>query len=397
MKVNCLGCSNTAFGRTIYYTDMHLHDKGQASPNIKANPEDLLRLFRNPIKNGSDEFASKGTIVSAIDSIFYQETNNARVPYLDELQGNRKILETYKDTPINSFYAVCQPKSTYGNTSAIEQILQEGEGKFVGLKFHPREMHLAADDKFYDNYLKLAKERKLPCLFHSDRTFETIYEGADNMKYPVGRCEYSRPEQIYTLAKRHPDVPVIMGHMGGIETKDATAAVDVLVESIEKGDAKLYADISWVDCNSSEKPDIIEAIKRLKNTKKGDRTDRLLFGTDAPLGRFGGVGENGLTPEQAYAKTIVDVQTSIKNSFGDEADEIIDKIFYRNANELFFEKKWAKNIVQDAATAASTSAKKTLSKTTKGVLVFGAAVAVIALGGILYNKSIEKNRQNETL
>lgn len=69
------------------------------------------------------------------------------------------------------------------------------------------------------------------------------------------------------------------------------SAVDIMVESIENNSAKLYADISWVNADTTEKPDIIEAIKMLKNTSKGDKTDRLLFGTDAPIGRFGANGE----------------------------------------------------------------------------------------------------------
>lgn len=78
------------------------------------------------------------------------------------------------------------------------------------------------------------------------------------------RCEYSRPDQIYELAKRHKDVPVILGHMGGNTGNNTKAAVDIMVESIENNSAKLYADISWVNADTTEKPDIIEAIKRLK-------------------------------------------------------------------------------------------------------------------------------------
>ncbi len=396
MRINYLNCSNTpAFGRIIYYTDIHMHDKAHASPGKKANPEDLLRLFAIPVKNGSDEFVPKEVIVSALDSIFYEEKNNIRVPYASELQGNREILRAYKNTPVKSFYAVCQPKSTNGSTSAIEQILQEGGGKFVGLKFHPAQMRLAANSDLYDPYMELAKKRKLPCLFHSDRTFETVYDGMDGQKHTVLRCEYSRPEQIYALAKRHPDVPVIMGHMGGVEAKDAKAAVDVMVESIENNDARLYADISWVDCNSAQKPNLIEAIRRLRSTTKGDRVDRLLFGTDAPLGRFGGAGEGGLSPEQAYAKTIVDVQTSIKNNFGEEADSIIDKIFCKNADELFFKNESVQNTVQNVVNTAQTSTKRTLSKTKIGLIAFGAAAAVGVLGCILYNKYAKKDAQNK--
>lgn len=61
--------------------------------------------------------------------------------------------------------------------------------------------------------------------------------------------------------------------MGGNTGNNTKAAVDIMVESIENNSAKLYADISWVNADTTEKPDIIEAIKMLKNTSKGDKTD----------------------------------------------------------------------------------------------------------------------------
>ena len=81
----------------------------------------------------------------------------------------------------------------------------------------------------------------------------------------------------------------------------------------------------------------------MKNTSKGDKTDRLLFGTDAPIGRFGGNGENGLKPYEAYQKVVTDVKNAIKNAFSQkEADELIEKIFYKNADNLFFSKSQKK-------------------------------------------------------
>lgn len=251
---------------------------------------------------------------------------------LDELTGNRQMLDYVAHNPKILPLAVCQPNLTNGDTSKIEQLLKENPKTFVGLKFHPKCMELPADDPAYDNYMKLAENYNLPCLFHTDKTVTIYYAGGGSQT----RCEYSRPEQVYELAKRHKNVPVIMGHMGGNDGLNAEAAVNIMIESIEKGNAKLYADISWVNPDTIEKPDIIEAITRLKNTKKGDYTDRLLFGTDAPIGRFGNGGENGLSPKQAYSKVVTDVKNAIKKAFSQtEAEELIDKIFYKNAQSLF--------------------------------------------------------------
>lgn len=166
----------------------------------------------------------------------------------------------------------------------MEKLLLENVGKFAGLKFHPKKMGLAADKEAYEGGAKVSK------------------------------CEFSRPEQIYSLAKKCPKVPVILGHLGGNSGADTKAAVDIMVESINKGSATIFADISWVNCDTTEKPDIIEAIRRLKSTEKWDMTERLLFGTDAPIGRFG-KEEQCLKPIQAYEKVVNDVKNAIKKRF----------------------------------------------------------------------------------
>lgn len=255
---------------------------------------------------------------------------------LNEIDGHKQLVKIVGNNPKIAAIAVCQPNLTNGNTKFIEQIFKENPGRYVGLKFHPKSMQLAANDKRYDNYMRFADKHKLPCLFHSDRTYDMHYEGG----YIGEKCNYSRPEQIYELARRHKNVPVILGHMGGNEGINTKAAVDAIVESIENNSANLYADISWVNADTAEKPDIIEAIKRLKSTSKGDKTDRLLFGTDAPIDRFGGQGEFGIKPLEAYQKVIIDVKNSIRKAFPQkEANKLIEKIFYKNAQDLFFSKK----------------------------------------------------------
>lgn len=293
---------------------------------------------------------------------------------LDELTGNKQMLDFASKNSKIAPLAVCQPKLTNGNAANIDKLLQENPQKFVGLKFHPKCMELPANDSAYDSYMDVAQKYKLPCLFHTDKTFSVTYSDGS-----IGaKCEYSRPEQVYELAKRHKDVPVIFAHMGGNEGDNTKAAVDIILDSIENNSAKVYADISWVNAEDSYKRDIVEAVKRLKNTSKGDMTDRLLFGTDAPIGRFGNNGENGIPPYSAYSKVVDDIKNSIKSAFSaDEANEIIDKIFYRNAYNLFF----SENDTQ-------TSEIKAVSKTNKKVYAYTAVIIALlsALGVLLKNK-----------
>lgn len=300
--------------------DSHVHIGKWDQNNYSI--EDLDIFIKSNLGDG--DYIEK-MIVSNLDCI-------GKYDVLDEIEGNKKLIEIAKNNPKISVLAVCQPHITNGDVSKIEQLFKENPNSFVGLKFHPRNMELEADNKLYDDYLNFAKRYKLPCLFHSDKTFDVDFGNGNVVK----RCEFSRPEQIYALAKRHKNVPIILGHMGGNDGKNVKAAIDILVESIEKNTANLFADLSWVNIDTIEKPDIVEAIKRLKNTSKGDKTDRLLFGTDAPLGRY---GEDKNQAIDSYRKTIANIKKAIKNAFPpEEADKLIEKIFYKNANDLFFQK-----------------------------------------------------------
>lgn len=333
MKISPIN-NKISFKRNINFMDAHMHDKSIENLGKSADINKVLK-FLSPVNTATDTFIPQKIFPSALDCCFYKDGK----PYADEILGNEQIIKAFDGTAVDKFIAVCQPKT--GKVENIKQLFKNHKDKFVGLKFHPNGAELPADSKLYDSYLDFATEKGLPCLFHSDRTFDTIYPGADGKNYTELKSKFSRPEQIYSLAKRHPKVPVIMAHCGGPEKTDINAAVDVMLKSIENGDAKLYTDISWVGIDDyvkgtpkREMEKLVDVIKRLKNTSKGDMTDRILFGTDAPIVRFG--SDNA---KEIYKDYISDIHSAIKKNFPDEADELTDKIFYENAKKLFFPDK----------------------------------------------------------
>ena len=171
--------------------------------------------------------------------------------------------------------------------------------------------------------MKLAEKYNKPCLFHS----EVLSDEAGN----ILRNGVSDPGFIYETAKQFPNVSVILGHMGLGGDKAHKIGINTLLKSIENDDAKLYADLAWVDWDNPIKPNIIEVIDKLLHTSKGDMTSRLLFGTDAPLGVF---GEKALKQQGAYDTNIRNIKNAIKNNFGDDANKLISRIFYRNSKKL---------------------------------------------------------------
>jgi len=278
---------------------------------------DIDSLFRKRINKGKDKLDK--VVISNLDCIKRDSQNK---PLQNEIDGNTSLLE-YSKT--NSGYlplVVCQPE--FGNVKNVEFLIKKYPEHIKGLKFHPACLGVSADSKSYYPYMELAQKYGLPCLFHSEIEMDSDGE--------LLRGGVSDPKLIYELAKKFPDVPVVLGHMGLGSAKANEACVDVLIESIENQDALLYADLAWVDWDNESKEHIIEAIGRLQNTTYGDKTQRLLFGTDAPLGIF---GESELFQDGAYEKNILDIKKAIRNNFEDEANKIISRIFYRNANKLF--------------------------------------------------------------
>lgn len=372
MKIQNISMRTNKAGRVVFsgkIIDAHAHvgifADGLNNTCDKFEASHFNRITANPVNDGHDTVEK--ILVSNLNCIDNVSPDmegkltekGLQKTFLNEIDGNREILNITKSNPILKPLAVCQPDKTQ-NADNIRTILKEGQ--FYGLKFHPLHMKLAANDTKYDDYMKVAEQNNLPCLFHCD----------------AAGCKYSSPEQIYELAKRHPKVPVILAHLGAGEDPHSRA-VKVLLDSINKGDATIYADISWVDCNSSDKKVITDTLKKLQHTEKGDMTSRLLFGTDAPIGRF---GAEGLYDQNYYSENIKQIKNSIKNEFGQEGEKISNKLFYDNAQELFFIQK------------LSQKTKKEF-KTKHGIIIAAVLLAAAVLANALYKglkkKPDEKN------
>lgn len=221
----------------------------------------------------------------------------------NETECNLEMLEICKKFPKLKALAVCEVDRTE-NADTIRQLLTEHK-EFIGLKFHPEFTKLRADSEKYDAYLKVAQEFKKPCLYHSGHI----------------KSRFSSPELIYKKAKEFPDVPIILGHLSTGPKHSHEAAIDIMIESIEKETATLYADTSWVGLE-----DTILLIDRLKNTKRGDFTHRIMWASDAPVGDFN-------QKKELYQQNLEEFKKAIKEYFNDEA--LLDNLLYKNALKLF--------------------------------------------------------------
>lgn len=323
--------------------DTHVH-RGTPRTLWKGNffPTDKLDQFiKSPLTidvNGQKQTDNvRKVLVSSIDGLLPSNklTKNGGKKFIEnEYKANMSMIKKSQEDSFYQVMLVCQPSATDGNPKVIKHLLKRYRNNIAGLKLHPQEMELNANSTLYDGYLKLAEEYKIPCLFHSEVSINYILN-SENDKF-----NFADPEYIYEIARRHPNVPIIMGHTGLGGSIANQKAIKVLEDSIKNGDAKLYAEISWMDFSKgrmAEKPqNILNLIHRMKEL---NALDRIMFGTDAPLGIYGELNINRLTPKESYEDTIGRLKSAIKTEFGDDGDEIINKIFYENAQKLFFENK----------------------------------------------------------
>lgn len=248
----------------------------------------------------------------------------------NEIDGNLDMVNNIKRYSAQDYVKpilACQPDA--GSAINIEKLITCNE-KFYGLKFHPIDAKLNADSKLYDSYMELANKYKLTTVFHSG---------------PIGT--EASPQRIYNLAKRFPKVPVVLYHMSlapGGEVADLAAeeisqrgleyakgkniwevreswnqdGINTVKEALTKKDANLYLETSWT------KPETV--VKAIKDVG----ANRVLFGTDAPIGDMG-----EFATKERYYENVNKVQNAIRNEFKEKADEIIEKVFYKNAERLF--------------------------------------------------------------
>lgn len=132
----------------------------------------------------------------------------------------------------------------------LNQKLPDGHPIFVGMKFHPEMNHFKADDESVDTYIKLCAKYRIAAVFHCGRSPSN-----------------SSPERIYNIAKRHPDVPIILYHMGAFGPHES--AIRIAEEALKNKDAQLYLETAQVDTDS-----VLTAIRTVGS-------DHVLFGTDA--------------------------------------------------------------------------------------------------------------------
>lgn len=275
--------------------DSHVH-YGKGSSWGDFTPEDLLEIIR-----GEADIVICSNL-EGIDSVSPKS----------ELECNLDMLAVSKKYPVFKPLAVCEVNKE-PDAGTLEKLLSRNS-EFAGLKFHPEYMKLPANSSKYDSYLETARKFKKPCLYHSGHI----------------KSRFSSPALIYEKAKQFPDVPIILGHLSTGPRESHLSAIEILIDSIENNRALLYVDTSWIDFPyeslNETMEDTLMLIRALRNTSRGDFTNRILWGTDAPVGKFNHTNSS-------YKKNLETFKLRVMEEFKDE--ELLNGLLDKNARELY--------------------------------------------------------------
>lgn len=288
------------YGKII---DTHAHIGSWSADNVNFSEKTILEAVEEPFEiDLGDETEENEVVAVMISNMSGMDCGLDGIPKQDETECNEKMLKVASQNAKLKPLIVGQPG--FGDATNLERLISRHGDDIYGIKLHPNTLRLNANDPLYEPYLELAQATGLPVLFHSQ----------DN---------YSDPMYIFETARKFPDVPVILAHMGMGDDQNHWYTLGLLQTALMSGAANLYADISWLSPGM-----IVAALNRADETT----VSHLMFGTDIPLGPFG-------NPD-FYPSRIAEVKNAVAEAFDDEEDEaaeLLHALFYQNAYDLFFE------------------------------------------------------------
>ncbi|MDD6880005.1 MAG: amidohydrolase family protein [Firmicutes bacterium] len=167
------------------------------------------------------------------------------------------------------------------NQKTVDDMDKYIEAGFAAVKLNPLRHAYCADAEIIDAVMEKAEKNNVPVCIHS------------------GHPPYSLPWQVGLLAERHPNVKLMMIHMGHGHGVYIDAAIKMALRY-----PNIYLEMSGMPMPSK----IREAYERVG-------AERIMFGTDTP-----------------FHHPTVEMQKVITSGLDKEAQE---KIFYENAAKFF--------------------------------------------------------------
>lgn len=256
-------------------TAQFLTNEGPDAPWSRCGVEDYLRRM--------DRYH--------IEKALLLPVNDPYLYYQDPDETNRFLGGLVKAHP-DRFWAFADV--TASGAYFIEQtpwILEDAVKEYglSGLKLHPANLHMDADDLRLVPVLRKAVELGVPVMFHANPC-------------RLGFHDNCAPDRINRMIQVFPDLDIITAHLGGMKWQDAVSGCT-------------WADMSYILPKLAE----LYGIEQTNRILRAFGPDRLIFGTDFPEGDY-------------------DVYFDILDQM-DFTEEEIEKIAWRNIESLLAKKR----------------------------------------------------------
>ncbi len=240
--------------RTCKKIDAHVHvlpdaraaeflaNEGPGAPWSRCGVDDCLRRM--------DRYGvERALLVPNNDQYLYDQDPN---------ETNRFLGNVVKRHP-DRFWAFADV--TASGAYFIEQtpyILERAVTEYglSGLKIHPTNLHMDADDLRLVPVLRKAAELGVPVMFHANPC-------------RLGFHDNCAPDRINRMIQVFPDLDIITAHLGGMKWQDAVSGCT-------------WVDMSYILPKLAE----LYGIEQTNRILRAFGPDRLLFGTDFPDGDY---------------------------------------------------------------------------------------------------------------
>lgn len=142
--------------------------------------------------------------------------------------------------------------------------------KIRGLKFYPGYEYFYPYDKVIRPYLKLLARHGRPAIFHSGDTYSRVRRA---------KLKYAQPIHVDDIAAELPELKIVIAHLGYPWVTDAA---EVCYKN-----QNVYADLSgfvYGKFDAGHRAHFRELLAEFRRVAGSRADDRLLFGTDWPIG-----------------------------------------------------------------------------------------------------------------
>lgn len=240
--------------RTCKKIDAHVHvlpdaraaeflaNEGPGAPWSRCGVDDCLRRM--------DRYGvERALLVPNNDQYLYDQDPNETNRFLGNVvKGHPDRFWAFADVTASGAYFIEQ------TPCILERAVTEYG--LSGLKIHPTNLHMDADDLRLVPVLRKAAELGVPVMFHANPC-------------RLGFHDNCAPDRINRMIQVFPDLDIITAHLGGMKWQDAVSGCT-------------WVDMSYILPKLAE----LYGIEQTNRILRAFGPDRLLFGTDFPDGDY---------------------------------------------------------------------------------------------------------------